>query len=113
MRLLHAPIISLTAKKIYTDTTNAFRAYSKKYLTHPDVLPFRDVFMGYELLAYLSVRADQLGMKTTEIPVRRAYPKKQKTPTKISFFKGNAELMKVLLLNLTGKYAPKNEGAKK
>ena len=31
VRLIHAPIISLTAKKWYTDTTNAYRAYSKKY----------------------------------------------------------------------------------
>ena len=29
-----------------------------------------------ELLAYLSVRATQLGMKACEVPVTRAYPKK-------------------------------------
>lgn len=104
LRLLHAPIISLTAGKWYTDTTNNFRAYSKKYLTHKEVLPLRDIFMTYELLAYLSVRADQLNMKTCEIPVTRAYPKTGKTRTKISFFKGNFELLKILFLNLFGKY---------
>lgn len=108
VKLIHAPIISLTAKKRYTDTTNAYRAYSKKYLTHEDVKPFRDIFMTYELLAYLSVRADQIGLNTCEIPVRREYPKKGKTPTKISFFKGNFELMKILLSNLFGKYKPKD-----
>ena len=107
VRFIHAPIISLTAKKWYTDTTNAYRAYSKKYLTHPQVQPFRNIFMNYELLAYLSVRADQLKLKTTEIPVRREYPKKGKTPTKISFFKGNSELFKVLVKNLFGTYQPK------
>lgn len=106
LRLIHAPVISLTAGKWYTDTTNNFRAYSKKYLTHSSVLPFRDIFMTYELLAYLSVRADQLGMKTTEIPVCRKYPKKTKTPTKISPIKGNSELMKILFLNLFRRYNP-------
>ncbi len=104
LRILHAPIISLTAGKWYTDTTNNYRAYSKKYLTDERVKPLRDIFQTYELLAYLSVRADQLKMKTCEIPVTRAYPKTGKTRTKISFFKGNSELLKILFLNLFRKY---------
>lgn len=104
VRLIHAPIISLTAHKRFTDTTNAYRAHSRKYLEHPKVNPFRDVFVTYELLAYLSVRASQLGMKTCEVPVTRSYPKKGKTPTKISFFKGNSELLKILFKNLKGDY---------
>ena len=60
VRLLHAPVISLTAHKWYTDTTNAYRAYSKKYLEHPNVEPLRDIFMTYELLAYLSVKTKNL-----------------------------------------------------
>lgn len=106
VRLIHAPVISLTAGQWFTDTTNAYRAYSARYLTDERVKPLRDVFMTYELLAYLSVRATQLGMKACEIPVTRAYPKAGKTPTKISFFKGNSELMKILILNLFGKYNP-------
>ncbi len=109
VRLIHAPIISLTARKWYTDTTNAYRAYSKKYLTNNEVQPLRDIFMNYELLAYLSVKADQLKMKTCEIPVTREYPKKGKTPTKISKFKGNFELFKVLFKNLFHKYDVKCE----
>ncbi len=108
VRLIHAPVISLTAGKRYTDTTNAYRAYSRAYLNHEAVRPFRDIFMTYELLAYLSVRADQLGMKTCEIPVRREYPKDEKTPTKISFFKGNYQLLKILFCNMFGKYKPKD-----
>lgn len=104
--LLHAPVISLTARHRFTDTTNAFRAYSRRYLTHPKVQPFRDIFMGYELLAYLSVRASQLGLPSCEVPVTRAYPKGQKTPTKISFFKGNGDLLKILFKNMRGAYNP-------
>jgi len=110
LRLLHAPVISATAGKWYTDTTNAFRAYSSKYLMHPQVQPLRDVFMTYELLAHLSVMADRLGMKTCEIPVSRVYPKEGKTPTKISFFKGNFELFKILFANLFGAYRVKKQG---
>ncbi len=102
VRLIHAPVISLTAHHFFTDTTNAYRAYSKKYLEDPRVQPLRDIFMTYELLAYLSVRATQIGLRACEIPVCRAYPKTGKTPTKISFFKGNSELIKILPLNAAG-----------
>lgn len=106
VRLLHAPVISLTAGHHFTDTTNAYRGYSVKYLTDQRVQPLRDVFMTYELLAYLSVRASQLGMKVCEVPVSRVYPKTGKTPTKISFIKGNGELLKILFCNIMGKYKP-------
>jgi len=108
VKLIHAPVISLTARQHFTDTTNAYRAYSARYLQDERVAPLRDIFMTYELLAYLSVRATQLGYRACEIPVTRAYPKKGKTPTKISFLKGNSELMKILICNLFGKYNPKD-----
>lgn len=106
VKLIHAPIISLTAHQRFTDTTNAYRAYSSRYLMDNRVQPLRDVFMTYELLAYLSVRATQIGLKACEIPVTRKYPKTGKTPTKISFLKGNSELMKILLMNAMGRYTP-------
>lgn len=109
LRLVHAPIISMTAHQRFTDTTNAFRGYSKKYLEDPRVEPLRDEFQTYELLAYLSVRATQLRMKACEIPVTRAYPPKGKIPTKISFFKGNCNLLKILIKNAAGSYKPDND----
>ncbi len=113
VRLIHAPVISLTAGQRFTDTTNAYRAYSARYLADDRVAPLRDVFMTYELLAYLSVRATQLGYCACEIPVTRAYPKKGKTPTKISFVRGNGELMKILFKNMRGAYQPKHTGGRK
>ncbi len=83
-RLVHAPLLSLAGRRLYTDTTNGFRAYSSSYLLDPRVQPFRDVFMNYELLFYLTVRAGQLGLRTCEVPVRRSYPRGEKTPTKIT-----------------------------
>ena len=108
VRFIHAPIISITAHKWYTDTTNNLRAYSKEYLENENVQPLRDIFVTYELLAYLSVKADQLKMKTCEIPVKREYPKNAKTPTKISPIKGNSDLMRILFQNLFHKYDVKN-----
>ena len=107
VQLIHAPIISLTAHQRFTDTTNAYRAYSARYLKDERVQPLSDIFITYELLAFLSVRATQIGMKACEVPVTRAYPKNGKTPTKISFFKGNSDLMKILLKNAMGAYNPK------
>lgn len=40
VRLIHAPIISITAGKLFTDTTNAYRAYSSRYLSDEKVSPF-------------------------------------------------------------------------
>jgi len=104
VRLIHAPVISLAARKWFTDTTNAFRAHSRHYITHPDVQPFRDIFATYELLAYLSVKASRIGLKTCEIPVAREYPKNEEVPTKIKGFHGNKLLMKILFENASGKY---------
>lgn len=106
VKLIHVPVVSKVAGFKYTDTTNGYRAYSAKYLLHEEVKPFRDIFNTYELLAYLSVRAPQLGLKTKEVPVTRAYPAKGKTPTKISFFKGNSDLLKILWELIQHKYDP-------
>jgi len=106
VKFIHSPLISLTARHRFTDSTNAYRCYSKKYLTHPKVQPFRPVFTTYELLAFLSVKASQLGLKVGEVPVERKYPESGKVPTKISFFKGNFNLIKILVNNLLGKYNP-------
>ncbi len=106
VRIIHAPVISHIAGFRFTDTTNAFRGYSKAYLSHPDVQPLRDIFVSYELLAYLSVRASQLGLKVCEVPVTRAYPQKGKTPTKISPVKGNAKLLGILWDLRRGRFNP-------
>ena len=37
VRLIHAPVISLTAGQHFTDTTNAYRAYSSRYLSDEQI----------------------------------------------------------------------------
>ncbi len=106
IRLLHAPILSLAARKWLTDTTQGYRAYSSAYLKHPEVQPFRDAFVRYELLAYLTVRASQLGFKVKELPTSRIYPKGEKIPTKITSFQAQADLLAVVFRVLAGAYNP-------
>lgn len=105
-RLIHAPLLSLAGRRWYTDTTNGFRAYSARYLADPQVAPFRNVFERYALLFYLTVRAGQLGYRTTEIPVTRAYPADERTPTKISGFRGRLDMMKELIAVVLGRFNP-------
>jgi dolichol-phosphate mannosyltransferase len=105
IRMLHAPLLSLSAGFRYTDTTNGFRGYSRRLLLDPRVHPFRNVFATYELLAYLSMRAPRSGHRVKEIPVTRRYPA-HGIPTKISFFKGNFELLEILLKVVAGRFNP-------
>lgn len=106
VRFLAAPILSFGARYWYTDVTNGFRGYSKKYLIHPKVQPFRDIFINYEFNMYLTVRANQLGLKTKEIPVERKYTR-GKVHTKISFFKGNSNFLLSQIKAAFGFYDPK------
>jgi glycosyltransferase involved in cell wall biosynthesis len=108
IRLIHAPLISLAAGYHYTDTTNGFRAYSKKLLLNPNVRPFRNIFSNYELHYYLAIRAAQLKLKVTEIPVSRIYPEEGKVPTKIKGIRGNLLVLLTLFRATTGKFDPED-----
>jgi dolichol-phosphate mannosyltransferase len=106
VKLLHAPLISVAAGVRYTDTTNGFRAYSRRLLTDPRVQPLRDIFVKYELHYYLAIRAARLGFKVIETPVTRRYPKTGKTPTKISPVKGNLLVLRTLAEAVLGRFNP-------
>jgi glycosyltransferase involved in cell wall biosynthesis len=106
IRFIHAPMLSLASGFNWTDTTQGFRAYSRTMLLDPLVAPFRDVFMTYELLAYLSYRAPRLGYRCVELPTVRRYPQGD-VPTKISGLKGNLAVLMVLVRACFGGYDPK------
>ncbi len=108
VRLLHAPLLSVAARHRHTDTTNGFRAYSKKLLLDPEISVFRDVFKTYEMHYHLAVEsARSKKFKLVETPVTREYPKTGKTPTKISPIKGNAHVMGILINASRRKYRSK------
>lgn len=106
VRLVHAPLVSLAAGTRYTDTTNGFRAYSRRLLADPRVAPLRDVFTGYELHYYLAIRAARLGFRVVETPVTRRYPAHGKTPTKISPIAGNLRVLRTLAAAVLGRFDP-------
>ena len=103
IRFIHAPMLSWSSGFKWTDTTQGFRAYSRRMLLDPKLAPFRDVFNTYELLAYLSYRAPRLGYRCLELPTIRRYPKGE-VPTKISSVKGNFAVLQVLLRACRGSY---------
>lgn len=105
IRFIHAPMLSVASGFHWTDTTQGFRAYSRKMLVDPKISIFRDVFSKYELLAYLSYRAPRLRYKCIELPTVRRYPKGE-VPTKISAFRGNFEVLKTLVKACAGAYNP-------
>lgn len=106
IKLIHAPLVSLAAGVRYTDTTNGFRAYSRRLLLHPRVQPFRDVFRGYELLWYMSIRAPRTGHRTGEIPVTRRYPASGPVPTKITSVRGYVRVLGSLIKAVSGALNP-------
>lgn len=106
IRFVHAPMLSIASGFNWTDTTQGFRAYSRTMLLDPRIALFRDVFMTYELLAYLSYRAPKLGYRCVELPSVRRYPQGD-VPTKISGVMGNLAVLSVLVRACFGGYDPK------
>ncbi|MDO9537603.1 MAG: glycosyltransferase family 2 protein [Thermoplasmata archaeon] len=111
IRWIHAPMLRLFSGFHWTDTTQGFRAYSRKMLLDPKVAPFRDIFSTYELLAYLSYRVPKLCYRCVEIPTVRRYPVTGEVPTKISSIKGNLSLLQILFRACLGIYNPTNNNS--
>jgi len=105
IRFFHAPLLSLASGFDWTDTTQGFRGYSRRLLEDPGIALFRDVFQGYELLAYLSYRAPRLGCRCVELPTSRKYPQDE-IPTKIGGVRGNLSVLAVLVSACMGRYNP-------
>lgn len=82
-----------------------YGVYSRAMLQDSRVVPFRDVFVTYELLAYLSYRVPKLGYWCEELPTVRRCLKGEAT-TKISGVKGNFLVLQVLFCACFGSYNP-------
>jgi glycosyltransferase involved in cell wall biosynthesis len=106
IRLIHAPMLSISSGFKWTDTTQGFRGYSRKMMLDNKVAPFRDIFLTYELLAYLSHKIPKLGYKCKELATVRRYPVGE-VPTKISGIKGNLAVLLVLFRACGGCFDPK------
>jgi hypothetical protein len=106
-QLLHAPLISLAAGFHYTDTTNGFRALTRRVALDPRLQLFRDIFQSYEIHAYMAARIPRLGYIVKELPVTRSYPANGATPTKIRGLGGRGRMLKILFRAVLSRYNPK------
>lgn len=106
IRFIHSPVTSFAAGFKITDSTNGFRGFSRELLSSSRMGIFREVFQGYELLAYAPIRASQAGFNLVEVPVGRRYPLDAPTPTKINGIVGYLRLMRVLFKAAFRSYNP-------
>lgn len=106
IRFIHAPLTSLAAGYWFTDTTNGFRGHRIQALESKEISIYRDVFEGYELLAYLPIRISRSGYRVCEVPVSRMYPKSQEIPTKIHGARSLLRILQILLRSAKGSFNP-------
>ncbi|MDI9347940.1 MAG: glycosyltransferase family 2 protein [Methylacidiphilales bacterium] len=103
IKFIHSPLLSLFSGFRWTDTTQGFRGYTSKLLSDERLGLFRNCFVSYEILSYLTYRVPQLGYACLELPSTRSYPKGE-VPTKISFIRGNGRVLLILFLTCLGYY---------
>ena len=104
IQLLMAPLLYYGGHFWYTDGTNGFRGYSRKYLEDPRVEPFRNCFTHLNLQYYLSYMAPKIGLRVIEIPVKRVYPDDGTVPTKCVGFSKNFEAFWEMVRTVRGCY---------
>ena len=96
VKLLHAPLISFAAGFRFTDTTNGFRAYSRKFLKDQSIAENGSTRSDYDLHYYLAVNGATRGFRSTRVPVSRVYPEGGKVPTKIKGLRSNGAVLSLL-----------------
>ena len=113
IRLIHAPLLSLTSGFPWTDTTQGFRGYSKKLLKSPTLNIFRQNLHDYRFLFYISHMSPRLNFRCVELPTERIYPNIGPTPTKIKGLNATIRLISALFFVCIGRYNPPRVTGKK
>jgi glycosyltransferase involved in cell wall biosynthesis len=80
---LHPLLFSLVARRRVTESTNGFRAFSRRLLADPRLDLSPAWLDEYELEPYLYLRAIRLGYRTAEVPVTKVYPPRALGQTKM------------------------------
>jgi len=104
IRLIMAPLLFYGSGFWYTDGTNGFRGYSRRFVEHPKVEPLRSCFTHLNLQYYLSYMAPKLKLHVVEIPVSRVYPDDGTVPTKVIGFKHNFLAFWEMVRTVRGEY---------
>jgi glycosyltransferase involved in cell wall biosynthesis len=83
IRFVSSPYTSLVARIKITDSTNGFRAYSKRLIENDRLRLDQKSFRGYSLVSFIPFFVGKHKMNFAEVSVRRDYPASGATPTKI------------------------------
>lgn len=104
IKMIMGPLMWLGSGYWYTDGTNGFRGYSRRFLEDPRIEPLRDCFVRFNIQYFLSVKAPKLKFRVVEIPVERVYPDDGSVPTKVVGFRHNFQALWEMVLTIFGHY---------
>jgi dolichol-phosphate mannosyltransferase len=82
IKLFISPIVSMFSRTIFTDPSNQCRILSQRaanLVTSVDSTKFK----RYDFFFFIPIKISRSGLKVSEFPVRRSYPKEGPTPTHI------------------------------
>lgn len=96
-RFLHPGLFSLISGKKITDSTNGFRAVSKKILGDSRLNLNQEWLDQYELEPYLFYKSIKLGYRVSEVPVTKIYPEKKLGYSKMKPFVGWWSILRPLI----------------
>jgi dolichol-phosphate mannosyltransferase len=97
-RYLHPKLLSLFTGRSITDSTNGFRAVRLAMLDDPRVNLEQDWLDRYELEPYLLYQALALGYRVLEVPVKKVYPERGTSYTKMKPLSGWWSILRPLFL---------------
>lgn len=95
---LHPLLFSIVARRWVTESTNGFRAITRKVLEDPGLDLSQSWLDQYELEPYLYLRTIKLGHATAEVPVTKIYPPKHLGQTKMKPITGWWSILRPLVL---------------
>ena len=95
---VHPLLFSLVARRRVTESTNGFRAFTKRVLHDERIVLDQPWLDNYELEPYLYIKVIRLGYDTREVPVRKVYPPKQLGQTKMAPITGWWSILRPLVL---------------
>lgn len=95
---VHPLLFSLVARKWVTESTNGFRAVTRRVLEDPEIDLEQAWLDEYELEPYLYLRTLHRGYKTAEVPVTKVYPPRSLGQTKMKPITGWWSILRPLVL---------------
>lgn len=95
---MHPLLFSLVARHWVTESTNGFRAVTRRVLEDPAINLNQEWLDEYELEPYLYLRTIRCGYKTAEVPVTKVYPPKALGQTKMKPITGWWSILRPLVL---------------